>query len=321
MLIPMYRMAISLKRLKVTDIKTQNATSSSVFFDDTKESVFDFPSMIKGAIATELHKEFHKDPHLLSPFYFSSYMPVVNSTFTLSFPADMQVKYIIKNDADKRITVSEEKKGKQVVYRFSASGINSKERFGDGPSRSYYEPHVIIRIASYTNSNGQQVSYLNNVDDLYQWYYSLTKHVNEEPSALLKHLSDSLTAGVKDERQKTKKIYNWVQDHIKYVAFEDGLEGFVPRQAADVCTRRYGDCKDMASLLTALLNTAGIEAHLTWIGTRALPYDYNEVPLPIVDNHMICTAHIGNEWIFLDATDPNCIFGNPSKAYRENRHW
>jgi hypothetical protein len=105
-----------------------------------------------------------------------------------------------------------------------------------------------------------------------------------------------------------------VQQHIKYVAFEDGLEGFVPRQAADVCSKRYGDCKDMASLLTALLQAANLDAHFTWIGTRDIPYTYTEVHLPIVDNHMICAVKLGNEWTFLDATDPNCEFGIPTSG-------
>lgn len=51
---------------------------------------------------------------------------------------------------------------------------------------------------------------------------------------------------------------------------------------------------------------------MTWIGTREIPYDYTEVPLPIVDNHMICAVKLHDEFTFLDATDNACIFGFPS---------
>src|SRR4051794_589280 len=54
------------KKIKVTDIKTQSSTSSGVFYDDAKESVFDFPAITKGAIASVSHTEFNKDAHLLS---------------------------------------------------------------------------------------------------------------------------------------------------------------------------------------------------------------------------------------------------------------
>jgi hypothetical protein len=301
------------KKLKVTDIKTQSALSSGVFYDDMKESVFDFPSMVKGAIGVVSHTKYHKDPHLLSPFYFTSYMPVVNAKFTVTFPSNMQLKYVLKND-DKQISFKEDNRGKQTVYEFASTNQKSRDGFGDAPPRSYYEPHVIIHIASYQNDNGQQVNYLGNVEDLYKYNYSFLKDINTQASPVLQHLADSLTTGATTEREKAKRIYNWVQEHIKYVAFEEGLEGFVPRQAADVCTKRYGDCKDMASLLTALLKIAGLDAHFTWIGTRDIPYEYTDVPLPITDNHMISTVKIDDEWIFLDGTDPNCIYGTPSKG-------
>src|SRR6185369_12627115 len=128
----------------------------------------------------------------------------------------------------------------------------------------------------------------------------------------LKQLADSLIANVNTPREKATKIYQWVQANIKYIAFEDGLEGFVPRRAIDIYNHRFGDCKDMASILTALLQLSGLKAYFTWIGTRDIPYDYTDVPLPICDNHMIAALDVDTEWIFLDATDPNCIFGLPS---------
>ncbi len=80
-----------------------------------------------------------------------------------------------------------------------------------------------------------------------------------------------------------------------------------------VCSRRFGDCKDMSSILTMMLNTAGVPAYYTWIGTRSLPYTYRETPLPIVDNHMICAIQLKpGRFIFLDGTDPTCVFGIPS---------
>jgi hypothetical protein len=173
---------------------------------------------------------------------------------------------------------------------------------------------VIVHIASYKNDQGQQVNFLGSVEDLYKWNLSFVKQVNTNPSPIIRLLADSLTKRIQTEKDKAWVIYRWVQEHIKYVAFENGLEGFIPRQAADVCTKRYGDCKDMASLLTALLKEAGLKAYFTWIGTRDIPYMYSDVPLPLTDNHMICTVNINGDWIFLDGTDPNCIYGAPSKA-------
>src|SRR4029078_363979 len=73
----------------------------------------------------------------------------------------------------------------------------------------------------------------------------------------------------------------------------------------------------MASILTAMLTMSGLNASFTWIGTRSIPYTYSEVPLPLTDNHMISAVKIDNSWIFLDATDPNCVFGMPTSAIQD----
>ena len=298
-------------KLKVTDIKTESGRSRSIFYDDTKQTGFDFPSLIKGATAHMEYSEAYKDVHLLTPFYCESYMPVVNAVYTITLPSEMQLKYTIRNDADKKINVTETTRGRQRIYTFTAHDVKPTDRFSNAPSVSYYEPHIIVQLVTYKNDKGETVNFLGNVDDLYKWNYGFISKLNNE-SKYLKTLADSLTAGKKNDQEKAGSIYEWVQSNIKYVAFEDGLEGFVPRPAATICARRYGDCKDMASILTALLQAAGLKAYFTWIGTRDIPYDYTEVSLPITDNHMIAALNIGSEWIFLDGTDPNCIFGLPS---------
>ena len=87
------------------------------------------------------------------------------------------------------------------------------------------------------------------------------------------------------------------------------MGGFVPREAGLVCSRRFGDCKDMASILTEMNTAAGLTAYFTWIGTRDLPYKFTQVPLPLVSNHMICTIYLNGKYVFLDGTDPTCVFG------------
>jgi len=51
-----------------------------------------------------------------------------------------------------------------------------------------------------------------------------------------------------------------------------------------------------------MLEIAGIDGNLTWIGTRSIPYSYNEVPTPLVDNHMILSFEYEGKTYFLDAT-------------------
>ena len=66
-----------------------------------------------------------------------------------------------------------------------------------------------------------------------------------------------------------------------------------------------------------MLNAAGVPAYFTWIGTRDLPYKFSELPLPLVSNHMICAIKLNDKFIFLDGTDPTCVFGFPSRAIQD----
>jgi hypothetical protein len=140
-----------------------------------------------------------------------------------------------------------------------------------------------------------------NVKDLYSWYHYVTSDIGNKPDAL-KSKVDELTTGKKTDIEKIESIFYWVQDNIRYIAFENGIMGFKPDAAQNVLNNKYGDCKGKANLLKEMLKLAGFDARLTWIGTSDLPYDYS-LPSLCVDNHMICTVILNGKKYFLDGTE------------------
>ena len=101
---------------------------------------------------------------------------------------------------------------------------------------------------------------------------------------------------------KVKAIFYWMQNNIRYIAFEDGIAGFLPDRAEEVMRKKYGDCKGMANLTKQLLKAEGFDARLCWLGTNHIAYDYS-TPSLAVDNHMICTLMYKGKTYFLDATE------------------
>ncbi|MEP6948638.1 MAG: DUF3857 domain-containing protein [Ginsengibacter sp.] len=306
----------STRKIKVADFKTQSSPGEGVFYDDVKETSFDYPRMTRGSISHVETEHYNKDIRFLSTFYFSNYLPVHNATYSITYPEDVDIRYIIKNDDKNAVTVKETVKGKRKKLEFTATDVKNYDYFGDGTSIPYYALHVIVYVASYHSDVGT-VPVFSSLDELYKWNSGFLNNINSMVDDNLKKITDSICVDKKTDREKTQAIYLWVQNHVKYVAFEEGLEGFVPRQAADVCSKRYGDCKDMASILTAMLKISGLNACFTWIGTRSIPYTYTEVPLPLTVNHMISAVKIDKSWVFLDATDPNCIFGMPTSGIQD----
>ncbi len=305
------------KKLKVSEFKTSTDKEDFVFYDDVKETTFNFPAVEPGSIGNLQISYLNKDPHLLSPYYFKSYIPVANSELKINVSKDISLKYQLVGLDTSQITVSVESKHHNNIYTFQYKNCIANKRYPDAPGFAWYSPHIVFYIENYKDNKGNVVPYLSNADDLYHLNYSYIKAVNNTVSPELKHVVDSLTGKLTTPESKARAIYSWVQHSIKYVAFEDGMGGFVPREAGLVCNRRFGDCKDMASILTQMLNTAGVTAYFTWIGTRDLPYKFSETPLPLVSNHMICAIKLNDKFVFLDGTDPTCVFGMPSTAIQD----
>ncbi len=55
---------------------------------------------------------------------------------------------------------------------------------------------------------------------------------------------------------------------VRYTGLEFGVAGYQPYECKDVWKQRYGDCKDKANLLCALLRYKGIESYLALVNTR-----------------------------------------------------
>lgn len=314
-----YTLTADQKKIKVTDFKTIDSKSNSIFYDDVKETTFDFPAIGPGAIGSLQTSMQDKDPHLLTPFFFTWPMPVIHSELKITFPKDMSIRCVLKGNDSARVHFTQETRHGETTYTYTADSLEANKPYEDAPGTRWYSTHLIFYIQRYVDDQGKAVNYLGSSDDLYHLYRGYLKDINKEAGPQLSQLVDSLCRNARGPEEKARAIYRWVQQNIKYIAFEQGMEGFIPRDANLVCTRRFGDCKDMSSILTLMLRTAGVPAWYTWIGTRDLPYRYDETPLPLVDNHMICTIRLNDQYIFLDGTDPWCIFGMPTSGIQDKQ--
>lgn len=300
------------KKIAVKDFRTSRSRSRSVFYDDIEETTFDFPSVTSGSIGHLEFKAVHKNLKLLSSHYFSHRIPVINGELKITFPKEMVIKYQVMGNQKEKVIFTTETSRKETTYTFKVSTLEKDQDYADAPDNSYYALHVIFYIESIADEKNKIIKWLGTTDDLYQFYRGFINNINKDISPELRKITDSLTQKATSNETKARKIYKWVQENIKYVAFENGMEGFIPRDASLVCSRRYGDCKDMTSILTKMLQHSGVPAYFVWIGTRSLPYEYTKVPLPIADNHMISAVKLDTGFIFLDGTDSHCVFGVPS---------
>ncbi len=302
----------SYKSIPVSNIIAEKSTDDYIFYDDSWDKKVYYSNVQKGAKIELNYKINVKDPHLISPFYFADFDPCVESVCTYICPANVHLQYKLFNVDEKSVGFTKQQKGGNTVYTWRMKNVRKYEVEEQAPNPRYYFPHLIVYIADYTVKN-KTIPMLSSVKDLYHWYYAFIRDIDTaHATPAMAHIVDSLIARDKTENDKVKSIVYWVQNHVKYVAFEDGLQGFIPRQGNVVCDRRYGDCKDMASIITAMMHYAKIDCHLTWVGTDDIPYTYEQVTLPLNNNHMIATYINNGNYTFLDGTSQYLPYGMPS---------
>jgi lipoprotein NlpI len=98
------------------------------------------------------------------------------------------------------------------------------------------------------------------------------------------------------------KTLGFVQDEIRYLSIALGENSHRPYPPAQVLSRRYGDCKDKSALLAAALNQLGIEATPVLVSLQNRKGLDQLLPSPLVFDHVIVRASVGNKTYFLDAT-------------------
>jgi hypothetical protein len=290
------------KKYFVSEFTKTHEIGDGVYYDDFYSYNFNFPVVGKGSKLVTTSKTVTYDVYYPLTFFFGSQIPVEHALITLTLPENVNITYKLFGYDTTDISFSKTSKGKFTTYQWSASCAKSYIPDDESPSVRYFTPHIIINISGYSYKD-DYVSLLGTLKDLYAWDYSKISTLNQTPSPEIKHLADSITAAYSADREKVRQIFKWVQQNIKYVAIEDGDNGYVPREAALVLQRRYGDCKDKSSILVSMIRAIGLKAGLCWVGTRSLPYKYSEFPSMSIANHMIAAWwDQDNKPVLLDGT-------------------
>jgi len=298
------------KKNNVKDFKVNDFVNNNIFFDDSKELKFVFNKIGKGD-KTYIENLYQiNETHFLPKFSISPYLNYDQIQFVVKVNQNIEIAIDTFNWSKSNLKYQEVKKGNNTIYTWEGSSKKTLDYESDAPDIDYLSSQLHFRIKSYQAKEGK-VSVLANLNDLYKWNCQFVEK-SAEDFTQFKSLSDSIVGTEKDANKKASLIYDWVQNNIRYIAFEAGYEGHIPAKASLVCKERYGDCKGISNILYSLLKSQNLEAYLVWIGTRDLPYKYTQIPSSSVDNHMITAIKLNGQFVFLDGTANNLKFGLPS---------
>lgn len=289
-------------------IADRQLESSGIFHNDVR---YKLVNRVVGEFGTRTgfaYEKTYNDIRYLTSLYLLEPYPVEDRKVSITVPdwLDLEIREFHFDDIKYKRWEEDDKDGKVIHYQFTELPEKPREPMSPGPS--YFEPHFVFVFHEATDpKEGTKVQMFSSAADLYEWYQELVSGVsnNIEP---LKPIINKLISDANTDEQNMAALYYWVQDNIRYIAFEDGIAGFKPEEASKVYDNRYGDCKGMANLLSAMLRAAGYDARLAWLGTKRVFYDYS-LPSLCVDNHVICAVMHNGETIYLDPTEEFAPFG------------
>jgi hypothetical protein len=179
---------------------------------------------------------------------------------------------------------------------------------------SYYPPADASGLGPAFRDWGAVSAWLNGLNDS-----------QYKPDEAVRAKAQELTAGAASDADKIAALAAYAQD-VKYVSIQTGVGrggGYRPHAAPEVLRNNYGDCKDKANLLRALLDSIGIKAYPVAIYSSDRSFVREEWASPQQFNHAILAISVGADsnqpaakdydgfgrLLFFDPTDAHTPFG------------
>ena len=150
------------------------------------------------------------------------------------------------------------------------------------------------------------VSTIGSIEEFGRWYSSLL-----EPGLKLDDKSASRRRQIRQRnlstQGKVQAVYESVQRSTKYVAFEFGVHSYQPYPLATVERRGFGDCKDKAAMIVALLRAVGVPAEFAMMRTRSAGDVDPDAYSVQLFNHAV--AYVPELNLYLDGTAEYAALG------------
>jgi hypothetical protein len=221
---------------------------------------------------------------------FQDELPVVSSRYTLTLPSGWRAEAFTFNhpNVEPRVTGS--------TYTWELSNLPAVPDEPLSPRITNLVPRLAVSYYPPANTQQLNIKTFANWTEVATWMAEL-----EDPQVLvddaLARKSYELTALAKTEYDKIRAIATYVQN-IQYISIQTGIGrggGYRPHSSTEVFAKSYGDCKDKANLMRAMLKVVGIDAIPVSIYSGDPTYVRADWPSPQQFNHCIIAVKVSDQ--------------------------
>src|SRR5262249_39674659 len=200
--------------------------------------------------------------------------------------------------------------GRSITHRTEQSGGIRRHTVVIAPDS--YEPEEAGAVSPLDRDPAIFISTFTSYEEM-GWAYGRAASPKAAVTPEIAALANEITKDIADKHGQAIAIDGWVKKNIRYVAVVLSLGRVVPHDAAAVFRNKFGDCKDMVTLMSALLAAKGIASEPVLINFGNA-YTLPEPPTLAAINHVI--LYLPDFDLYDDPTASRAAFGVlPAEAY------
>lgn len=287
-----------IKKFKKKDFKDSSVGDGIGSISDTRVLVLEYtPTQYPYTI--EFTSEVETDNTAFIPQWYpldNYYLSVENAKYLIQFPSELGFKYKESNFDFFPIT-KEESSG---ILKYETKNVAAIKREEYAPSFRKFLPNVIFSLNKFhlEGVNGEAETW----DSFGKWMYGSLIVGTEELSEETKEKIRAYTNDVDDPIEKSKKVFQYVQDNTRYVSIQLGIGGWKPMKVKDVDRLGYGDCKALTNYTRSLLKAVNIDSYYALIYLDRDKINIDEDFVSIQGNHATLAIPNGDSLYWAECT-------------------
>ncbi|HEY8188873.1 MAG TPA: DUF3857 and transglutaminase domain-containing protein [Pyrinomonadaceae bacterium] len=296
----------TIDKADLNDVYDESRVRKIVASDDAEPgSVFGYQTV------TETRPYFYQ-----SMWYFQGSAPVLSSKLTIVLPPGWQATGVTFNHAEVPVSAS------GTTYTWELRDLAPLEWEPASPELRNLAPRLAVKYFPAEGAKNPGVKAFESWKDVSRWYTNLTDS-QAAPDERIVAKARELSAGATTELEKIRAIGRYVQN-IQYISVQIGVGRWRPHAASEVMAKSYGDCKDKANLMRAMLRSLNIQAYPVLIFSGDATHVSESWVSPGQFNHCIIAIKVSDETkaptvithpalgrlLIFDATDDNTPLGD-----------
>jgi hypothetical protein len=218
-------------------------------------------------------------------YYFSYNYELLHGSLRLLKPLNRKINAKIHNTTLKPNTTIYNN-NEEIIYEVK----NQKGFEIDKSIPNSYFPYYSIELSEY-----------NDWQKINEWstkIFSFQEKNSEKLTAKINGIKKLST----NKNEQIISALRFVQNEIRYMGFEIGVNSHKPAAPNKVIDQGYGDCKDKSTLLCKILNEIGIKAYPALVNSSSIDDPNYNLISPRIFNHCIVKVEIDDKTHWFDPT-------------------